>query len=276
MRALLALTLALAACGPNETHPRTVTNPFRAGGETPLACIPNLDGSIDANELPVAADVAAQYLISSEPRAVNVAGVVDASGRRVWDWSRSEARDRDVRIGPLALAGQWYGGAFAEASFAAPLDAAGSTHGVYRRSENAVLLLGIASAKAEPASARTLLVYDPPIVLYRLPMAPGDAWTSTGKVTNGTLGGLPYNGRDTYEVRVDGAGRLELPDLSLAQVLRVRTRVTVAPAAGAATIQRQVSFVSECLGEVARATAPPGDGAEDFTTAAEVRRLGLE
>jgi hypothetical protein len=97
-----------------------------------------------------------------------------------------------------------------------------------------------------------------------------------GEVRDATLRGLPHASRDTYEVRVDAAGRLELPDFTFTQVHRVRTRVTLAPAAGVTTTQRQVSFLFECLGEVARATSRPDEAEDDFTVAAEVRRLGLE
>ena len=58
------------------------------------------------------------------------------------------------------------------------------------------------------------------------------------------LRGLPYDGKDTYEVKVDGAGELLTPDFIFTQVLRVRTKVTVEPSAGQATVQRQTAFSS--------------------------------
>jgi hypothetical protein len=237
-----------------------------------LTCVPNLDGRIVAEELPVAFNVAAQYAVSSEARTVDLSGTVDAQGRRVWDWSKAVASDKQLAVKASTLAGKWYATSFAQASFVAPMDEAATTDGIYRRGENALELLGIASVEQD----RTLLVYDPPVVLYRLPMAPGDAWTSTGRVAEGRLNGLPYIGTDTYEVRVDGAGRMRLPGFELSQVLRVRMHVTVSPSAGAAVHKRQVSFVSECFGEVARATSVLGETTDDFTQAAEVRRLGLE
>ena len=45
---------------------------------------------------------------------------------------------------------------------------------------------------------------------------------------------------------------------------------------GASTSRRQVSFLFECFGEVARATSLPDETVVDFTTAAELRRLSLE
>lgn len=267
MRALLTIALLAAGCGANETFPRT-----NVAGDRALSCVPDLDGRIVSEELPVAIDVAAQYAVSSEARTVDLAGTVDAQGRRVWDWSQAVASDKTVAVQASTLAGKWYATSFADASFVAPMDAAGTTEGIYRRGENALELMGIASVEKD----RTLLAYDPPVVLYRLPMAPGDAWTSTGRVSQGRLNGLPYNGTDTYDVRVDGAGRMRLPGFELAQLLRVRMHVTVSPSAGVAVHKRQVSFVSECFGEVARATSATGEMADDFTQAAEVRRLGLD
>ena len=112
-------------------------------------------------------------------------------------------------------------------------------------------------------------------MLYRFPLQPGAAWTSIGEVKDGTLRGLPFASRDTYDVKVDGAGELDLPDFVLTQVLRVRTNVSISPAAGAVTTQRQVGFLFECLGEVTRATSKLNEPNENFTTASELRRLGL-
>ena len=92
---------------------------------------------------------------------------------------------------------------------------------------------------------------------------------------NATVRGLPYAGRDTYQVSVDASGRLELTDLTFTQVLRVRTQLTVEPAVGATVTRRQVSWMFECFGEVARAVSLDGELQEDFTTTSELRRLGL-
>jgi hypothetical protein len=40
-------------------------------------------------------------------------------------------------------------------------------------------------------------------------------------------------------------------------------------------VRRQVGWVFECFGEVARATAADNEPNDDFTTTAELRRLGL-
>jgi hypothetical protein len=95
-----------------------------------------------------------------------------------------------------------------------------------------------------------------------------------GTVKNATLRGLPYAGTDTYVITVDGAGTLLLQDYTFTQAMRVRTDLTAAPAAGETVTTKQVSFLFECFGEVARATSQNNETQENFTTAAEVRRLG--
>ena len=73
---------------------------------------------------------------------------------------------------------------------------------------------------------------------------------------------------------------LKLPQLTFQQTIRVRTRVTLEPVAGPSLVTRQVSFLAECYGEVARATSAQQAASEAdldlvFTEAAEVRRLGF-
>jgi hypothetical protein len=271
----LAMGLA-AGCGDNRTLPPERPL-YDAGGPAPLDCVPNLDGRIDARELQAVLDTPVSYLVSppGATRPVDVAGTVSPAGRRVWDFSVDDASDAVARLSARALAGRWYAGSFPGGQFVSPLDAAGRTEGVYRQEPGALLLLGAARAAPDPPEGRTLLVYRSPVTLYRFPIAPGDAFVSVGEVEGGTLLGLPYAGRDTYEVAVDAAGELRLPDLTFEQAIRVRTKVTVAPAAGAAVVRRQVSFLFECFGEVARVTSRDGETQDDFTVAAEVRRFGL-
>ena len=73
----------------------------------------------------------------------------------------------------------------------------------------------------------------------------------------------------------DATGQLVLHDVTFSQVHRVRTKVTLSPATGASIVTRQDSFLFECLGEVARATSVNDEPKDDFTTASEIRRLGL-
>jgi len=130
-------------------------------------------------------------------------------------------------------------------------------------------------ARGEPAEGKTLLVYGAPVAILRFPIAPGASFVSTGTIANGTLRGLPYAGKDTYEVSVDALGLVVLPSLAFTQAHRVRTRVTVAPAVGTATTRRQVGYFFECFAEVVRVTSKADEPEENFITAAEVRRIGF-
>jgi hypothetical protein len=251
--------------------------PYEAPTLEPLTCVPNLDGQIDAAELSAAFDVPVSYLASpaGEQRAVDLEGKPGPDGTFVVAWDADFATDRAAQISAQPLGEQWFASAFPEGQFVAPFDLGGTTLSVYARTDSALLLWGVASAEENPPGGKTLLAYTTPITLYQFPIVPGGSWVSTGEVKNGTVRGLAYAGKDTYETQVDGLGELRLPDLTFQQALRVRTRVILQPAVGATVITRQTSFLFECFGEVARATSVQNEENEKFTTAAEVRRLGL-
>lgn len=273
----VAALLALAACaGDNETHPADATA-YDAGPSAALACVPNLDGKIEANELQAAIGVPARYLVSAagKSRTVDLVGKVDAEGRRVWDMSATSLDDQAAVIRAQAIDGKWYAASFPGAKFVAPFDAGDAIEAIYSSDAHAIYLLGLASTTADPPEGRTLYVYDAPIALYRFPLAAGVHYTQTGKATNATLRGLPFAATDTYDVSVDAAGTVILPELTFTQALRVRTQLTISPAVGKVTTQRQVSFFFECFGEVARATSANDEPTDDFSTAVEIRRLGL-
>lgn len=276
MRALLVLALAvLAACGPNRTYPER--DAFQPASVQPLSCVPNLDGVIDASELQTAFGVPVSYLANpaGSTRPVDVVGAVNPQGQRVWDFGVDYADDQVAKLSASAPAGKWYAASFPAAQFVAALDLSGRVEGVYVNDGSNLLLLGYASREEAPPEGKTLVVYTQPVAIFRFPLEVPKEWVSVGEVRNATVRGLPYAGRDTYTVKVDAGGRLELPDLAFTQALRVRTTTLIEPSVGASIVRRQVGFVFECFGEVARATAPDGQPNDDFTTAAELRRLGL-
>lgn len=273
--AALALTiLTIAGCaGENLTQP--ALDPYDPGpGETP-ACLPNLDGAIESSEMPVALGLPVSFRVSpsGEERSVDLAGSI-SGGVTVWDWS-AVANDQVFTLQPAALAGHWFEASFPGGEFVLPVDPAGTTLGVYSRTETAVRLHGVASAEETPAGGKILLPYDDAIDLYRFPIRPGEAWTATGYVSDGLWNGVPYAGYDEYEVAIDAKGTLSLPELTFTEAHRVRTNLTVTPAFGFSTSRRLVSWMFECFGEVARAQSRLDESAENFTTATEVRRLGI-
>jgi hypothetical protein len=272
-RSILLVGLCLA-CGDNKT-PQPVHPPYEAGALPQLSCIPNLDGQIDSNELEPVLGNPVSYLVSppGETRTVDLVGSVDAQGHQTWDFGADYATDEVATIAATSIQGKWYASSFPSATFVAPFDAGDTVEAVYANNQTAVTLLGLASRDPTGPGGDTLLVYAPPISLYVFPLHVGSTYSSSGTITNGMLRGLPYAGTDTYDVSVDASGELTLEAYQFTQVLRVRTTVTVAPSAGQTVVTRQTSFLFECFGEVARATSEPNEPSDDFTTAAELRRL---
>ena len=272
---LIGLLLALAGvgCGDNLTH--APDRPGYGKDAAPLSCLPNLDGVIEARELAPALDVPVSYLISpaGKERTVDLVGAV-SDGHRTWTLATDYADDARISVQASALAGHWYADSFATGQFVTPFDAAASLEAVYRQDDQALWLLGIASSRPAPPEGKTLLIYDAPIAVFRFPLKVGAAWTATSTISNGTVRGLPYAGRDTYQVDDDAVGTLVLHDLTFQQVHRVHTLVTVTPSAGAAVARRQVSLVGECFGELVRAVSRDGEPVADFTVTTELRRLG--
>jgi hypothetical protein len=288
----LSLCILLAACGDNLTPaPQNQTgtapqqdttipdrDPYQAQAATPLACTPNLDGKIDSNEIKVGFNVPINYLVppagQSHPVDVMTA-LAPVNHLMSWDWSVDYAEDQVAQLAATPLTGKWYAASFPNGQFTVPVDLGGTIEAVNSIDATGMYLHGIASKVQDPTEGRTLYVYNPPITALRFPIMPGGDWSSTGQVRNGTLRGLPFASNDTYHVRVDAMGELKLPDVTFKQVHRVRTDVTIDPAVGIKTTQKQVSFYFECFGEVAKATSQLNETSDAFTSALEVRRLGL-
>ena len=273
---LSALALMAGGCGENETPPPE-KDPYQPPTIAPLSCIPNLDNRIDAVELQASYDVPQSLLVSpaGEERAVDTVGEAVEGGGFLLKWDADFASDQVARISAQVLGGQWFAESFPEGQFVTPNDLGGRILGVYRQTEQEFQLLGLASAEQDPPEGRTLLVYETPIALYKFPIQPGGTWISTGQYKNGIVQGLQIASLDTYETKVEGPYEVRLPELIFQQAMRVSTRVTLQPVVGATLVTHQVSFLTECFGEVARATSKTGETNDAFTVAAEVRRLGF-
>ncbi len=276
MRLLPALALlCLFACGENRTYVDKAA--YEPPTVTPVSCLPNLDGKIEAAELKAAIGVPESLVVSPAGvrRSIDIAGAVDGQGHRVWNFTSDYPDDRIAKISAGPLVGRWFAATFPNGQYVAPIDAASTLLGIYSDDGSNLLLHGIASALENPPEGKTLLPYAVPVAVYKYPLEVGKSWVSAGQIVNGLIRNLPYAGRDTYQVSVDAAGRLELTDLTFTQALRVRTHVTVEPAVGASVSRRQISWMFECFGEVARAVSVDNEPLEDFTTTSELRRLGL-
>jgi hypothetical protein len=268
--------VGLAACGDNLTLPPERA-PAESGDTQELDCIPDLNGTIERDELAAAIGVPINYLVSPPgvERPVDLAGSQDGEGKTIWNFSVDYADDQALVVTPTTPAGTWFEGLFdVEGAFVTPFDAGGAVLSVGVLADDGLYLLGVVSSEEEPKDGQTRLVYTDPVLILPLPVEVGASHVAVGEIIDGAAFGLPYAGRDVYEVSVDAIGAADLPQLSFDQVHRVVTKVTVEPVVGTSASRRQVSFYAECFAEIARASAD-GDEDELFGTATELRRLGF-
>lgn len=251
------LLIALAACGTNAT-PQPMPAP-----QLP-ECVPNRDGQITPDELPLALGATVDYYVDTDI-AVDLTGqVIDAS---------QERNDQVIALGPTALASQWYAASFASGQFV--VDAGGGLDGIYHQDDRALWLDGTAS-QADGAN-RTLIVYPTPLPVLRFPVADGESYTSSVAIdaaAGATIDGLPFNGTDALEVDVTAVDRVDVPYVQFSPALRVREHAV--RTTGAASVgKRTTLLLFECFGEVVRAESKQDETNPDFTTAAYLRRFAL-
>lgn len=246
------------ACGVNQT-PQPVEPPVLP------ECVPDRDGRITADELPVPLGIAADYYESAN-RSVDTVGK-----NGVWDFSEERADDKVIALGPVALGAQWYAAQFPAGQFT--VDAGAGLTGIYHQDAQALWLDGTASIADSP---KTLVRYAQPIALLRFPISDGDAYTTTAQIPDGVVSGLPFIGSDQVDVDVTGSGRLDVPYVRFSPVLRVRTHVVRKPSAGTPVVgKRTTIYLFECFGEVTHAESKQDEPNPDFTTAAYLRRFAL-
>jgi hypothetical protein len=254
------LLVILAACGTNQTpqpDPSTMLP----------SCVPNRDGKISADELPVALGAEVEYYVGTS-RTITQAGTD-------WDFSAELPDDQVVALGPAPLADQWYASSFVSGEFV--VDAGSGLDGIYHQDAQALWLDGIASHLETPTNGKTLIVYATPLPTLRFPVAPGQFFTTTTTLSGATINGLPFQGTDELTVDVVDSGKLEVPYVSFSPVMRVRTQAVRKPSSSGvpSTSRRTTIFLFECFGEVTRAESKPDETNPDFTGAAYLRRFAL-
>lgn len=256
MRGAIAI-VTLAACTTNQTpHPEPA----------PLLpdCVPNRDGKITSEELPLVLDATLTYYAGTNQ-------TIAQTGTR-WDYSVERAEDDVVALGPVALKDQWYAAQFPAGQFV--VDAGNGLDGIYHQDAQALWLDGTASHDMAMAT-RTLIVYPQPVAVLRFPVTAGDAFVTSAPLAGATINGLPFNGSDEVSVAVVGTGLLAVPYVEFSPVLRVTLGVVRKPTSGPQTSRRTTLFMFECFGEVARAESKPDEPSADFTLAAYFRRFAL-
>lgn len=273
-----SVAVALAACAPAPLPEEGSYIPV----ELP-ACAPNLDGRIDAEELPFVIGATARVRVAANV-AVDVAGAPGQSSARVWDLTRPDPADEALGLLTTEpMAGQWFQAEFPSAQLAGPLvpsaDGKSTLLGPIVVDEDGVKLLGSASRDESPEEGQTFLKYDEPVLLYPFPLALGVHAETVAVALDGRARGIPLAIEDRFTVDVTAHGEVRLPDLILDDALRVTIRLQRVPVAGFAVQQVTHVFLNECVGEVARMVSPfvllSDELPDDFDTAAEVWRLSF-
>lgn len=235
-------------------------------------CKPNKDGTITRDEVPIAAGLHATYKIGKN-EDVSTAGTPAAGGKRVWDFSTPLASDVSVLVETLPLGGKWYASKFAGATYASKLQEGSELLGVFETSPGALLLRGVVSPSDMPASSKTELTNTPPVSVLKFPLTMGAQWNTDTNV-GGTAQGVALFGTYTekYTSEVDAAGELHTP-LGTFDVLRVKVVLVRTIGVLPSTTIRTFAYVTECYGTIATVTSTDNETNEEFTRAAEIRRI---
>ena len=255
------ILIALVGCGTNLT-PQPDPEPTLA------SCVPNRDGEITVDELPIALGATVAYYARS--------GDVTVPAFTGLDWKLDEEIKNEpvALVGPVALKDQWYAGSFASGQFV--VDAGSGLDGIYHQDDQALWLDGTASQDESPAGGKTLIHYATPLPVLRFPIDDGDTYATTSALADSTIAGLPFVGTDKLEVEVTGEGRLAVPYVDFSPVMRVRTLATRTPSTGTPVVTKRTTiFMFECFGEIARAESTTNEPSAEFTKAAYLRRFAL-
>lgn len=235
-------------------------------GGLPLTCVPNHDGVITAEELPLRAGLKATYRAAQDVM-VDTAGTQDGDGGRVWSFEGAQPGDSSVLWETHSTAGAWYAGDFPSATYAARLSSSSDLRGVFEVRADGVYLLGVVSPSGDYPS--TNLSYSPVVKVLALPLSEGSSWQTSTTVSGTYLGALAYY-TESYTSLVDGRGVARTPFADF-PVLRVRT--VVVKGGNPFTTTRTFAFTAECFSAVAQVVSAAGETSVEFTAAAELRRL---
>lgn len=258
-------------CGPaGEIDAGSGSNGGSDAGTTGL-CTPNHDGTISANEVPLAAGKMANFRIATSA-TWDTTGTAGTAGTRIWNLAGSLTNDADQPVVLEAPAGKWWANdtGFATATYAVTLAAGDDTMGVFHVDDTGVTLLGLVSpVKTTPY---TEVTYDPPARILSVPFGASDTWTSSSTVS-GTLKTTGFvNYTEKYVSNVDQTGTMTTPYGEF-PVLRVGTVLSELQLTTQFRSVRSYAWVAECFGTVASVTSTDNEAGAEFSSDAEVRRL---
>lgn len=234
-------------------------------------CVPNKDGTITRDEVPLQAGLTAKYRVGKDEN-VSTAGTTKPDGKRAWDFSGALASDVTVLLETQALAGKWYAPKFAGATYALKLQEGSDLLGIFETSPGALLLRGVVSP-SDDVFTKTELTNTPAVSTLKFPLKMGSTWSTQADVS-GTAQGVVLFGTYTekYDSVVDAAGELKTP-LGTFDVLRVKTKLVRQVGVLAPVTIRTFAFVTECYSTVALVTSDDDEPNEEFTHAKEIRRI---
>jgi hypothetical protein len=231
-------------------------------------CPFNGDGVLDRSEEPFVVGLGALFAVNpaGSTTPVSLTAVVG-----VWDFTapvRDEVKVFDELQPP---GGQWWSAEFPSATYAERLVDGQNLLGVYRATADRLELLGLVSDQT--GLTQTLLSYATAIPLLQFPLRAGASWSADSDVS-GTLNGVVFAGHDHYDFSVDQRGMTKVPAGNF-DTLRLRIRFE--ESYGLYTVSRITYLhLAECYGAVARIRSQDGETSNDFTQAAEYRRLATQ
>lgn len=249
----------------SSTTSSTGTGGDGQGGSN--ACVPNQDGTITREEVPLAAGLHATFRVATNA-TVDTAGAAQADGSRIWDLSVAFPGDHAVIVETQPLTGQWFESTFPGASYASRLSDTEDLLGVFEITDSALLLRGVVSP--DQSVTQTELDYQPPATTLAFPLSMGQTFSSTSTI-QGTALGIFSTYTEDYDSKVDAHGTLKTPFGDF-NVLRVGVDLT-RTIGFSTTTTRTYLFVTECFGTVAAIVSKSNEASDEFTSAAEVRRL---
>ncbi len=232
-------------------------------------CLPNHDGTILRTEIPLGPGLHAKYTVA-QSAPVSTGGTAQPDGSRVWDLTGALSGDHSLLVETLAPTGQWFAGDFPQASYTARLTDSSDLLGVFQTTPSAILLLGAVSPSS--GANATELPNSAGVPSLAFPMKMGSSWNSNVTI-NGKVNGVPTLYGDAYESSVDAHGLMKTPYADF-QVLRINTKLTRSVGGVPSLILRTYAYVAECAGPVATILSQNNETQVEFTTAAEVQRLG--
>lgn len=233
-------------------------------------CNPVGDYTVDREEFPLTAGQTAHFRIADSEAGlpVDLEGTDCAEGK-CWDLSGARDGDADAVVELMSPAGLWFADDFPGATYVSYVDREQGWLGVFRLTDDALQLMGTASA----AEGEMKTTYDPPVDLYRFPLHPGDHWTIETSQSGYLNFGVPIFTNDTYNITAAAHGEVETPQGTFRAVQVVAQVSQAVPFTFLGNDRIVHTFVSECFGIIARVVSEADETEVNFARASRIERL---